>query len=45
MINIEKNREHERKNKSVEIEIISWTESVALCTDKLVHLFPHANAR
>ena len=34
MIKIEKNREHEREKKFVEIEENILTESVALCTDK-----------
>ena len=45
MIKIEKNIEHEREKKSVEIEENILTESVALCIDKrcIYFLMPMPN--
>ena len=45
MINIGKNREHERENRSVEIEEKILDIVYRFMYRKKVHLFPHANSR
>ena len=44
MINIEKNIEHEREEKSVEIEEEILNRVYNFMYRQKVHLFPHANA-
>ena len=45
MIKIEKNKEHERENKSVEIEEKIMNIVCSFMYRQKVHLFSHANAK
>ena len=45
MIKIEKNIEHEREDKSAEIEEKILNRVCSFMFRQKVHLFPHANAR
>ena len=45
MINIEKNKEHERENKSVDIEEKILNGVCSFMYRQKVHLFSHANAK
>ena len=45
MIKIEKNREHEREEKSVELEEKILNRVCSFMYRQNVHIFPHANSR